>query len=301
MRGENRTADQVIAAIASQSHGVITRVEMLRAGVSAADIDRRARRGALIRVHRGVYRAGHCAPSTEAEYLAAVRSCGSDALLCGRAATYLLNLIRRGLAPPPEVAVPTERRVPGVRTRRDRRRSERHAALYRGIPVTSVARTLVDFAAEATIDELALACHEAGVRHRTTPAQVKDVLRRCPNSPGAAHLHAVMLGEVNVTLSRLEAEFLKVLREAGLTLPQTNRVAGSKRVDCRWPDHRLTVELDSYRFHNSYYAWEQDHRRAREARARGDEFRRYTWYDVTQGRRAIVTELRQLLAAGRPA
>jgi hypothetical protein len=280
---------------------VITRLEMLGAGVSAADIDRRAHRGALIRVHRGVYRVGHCSPSVEAEYLAAVRACGNEALLCGRAAAYLFYLIRRGLPPPPEVAAPTERRVAGIHTRRDRRGIERDAAIYRRIPVTSVARTLVDFAGASTIHELARACHEAGVLHRTTPGQVKDVLTRRPSSPGAGELRAVMAGDVNVTLSRLESEFLKVLRDAGLPLPQTNRQAGGRRVDCRWPEYRLTVELDSYRFHNSYYAWEQDHRRAREARARGDEFRRYTWYDVTEAREAMVAELRQLLQPRRPA
>ena len=83
-------------------------------------------------------------------------------------------------------------------------------------------------------------------------------------------------GDVRVTLSTLERKFLARLRAAGLPLPLTNRVAGGRRVDCRWPDHRLTVEVDGYRFHRSRHAWEQDRRREREARARGDEFRRYT-------------------------
>ena len=65
-------------------------------------------------------------------------------------------------------------------------------------------------------------------------------------------------------------------RKNGLALPETNRVAGGRRVDCRWPERRLTVELDGYRYHRSRHAWEQDRRREREARARGDEFRRYT-------------------------
>lgn len=280
---------------------MVTRLELLGAGISGADIDRRARRGALIRVHRGVYRVGHRAPSTEAEYLGAVRACGSEALLCGRAATFLFSLIRYRVPPPPEVAAPTERRIAGIRTRRDRRGFERDAFVYRRIPVRSVARTLVDLAANCSINELARACHEAGILHRTTPAQVKEVLRRRPSSPGAGKLRAVLEGDFHVTLSRLEAEFLKVLSDANLPLPQTNRRVGGYRVDCRWPEYRLTVELDSYRFHNSYYAWEQDHRRAREARARGDDFRRYTWYDVTEGRRAMVAELKQLLHARRPA
>jgi hypothetical protein len=35
----------------------------------------------------------------------------------------------------------------------------------------------------------------------------------------------------------------------------TNRPAGAHYVDCRWPEHHLTVELDSYRYHRSRYSW----------------------------------------------
>jgi hypothetical protein len=98
-----------------------------------------------------------------------------------------------------------------------------------------------------------------------------------------------------VTLSVLESRFLRVLREAGLPLPVTNRHAGEKRVDCRWPALRLTVELDSYRYHRSRYAWEQDRRRERDARARGDEFRHYTYGDVLDEPELVLAELRSLL------
>jgi hypothetical protein len=78
-------------------------------------------------------------------------------------------------------------------------------------------------------------------------------------------------------------------------LPQTNRPAGSRRVDCRWPEQRLTVELDSYRYHQSRHAWEQDRHREREAHARGDDFRRYTYGDVFDDPRMMLAELRALL------
>jgi hypothetical protein len=74
-----------------------------------------------------------------------------------------------------------------------------------------------------------------------------------------------------------------------------NRKAGERRVDCRWPDHNLTVELDSYRYHSSRHAWELDRRREREAYARGDDFRRYTRNDVFEGPELILAELRGLL------
>ena len=92
-----------------------------------------------------------------------------------------------------------------------------------------------------------------------------------------------------------------LLREEGLPLPRTNRVAGGSRVDCRWPEHRLTVELDSYRYHNSRQAWQADRRREREAYARGDQFRRYTWGDVFEDSRLMRRELRTLLGDNDPA
>jgi very-short-patch-repair endonuclease len=295
MRPQNRTAERELARIAYAAHGVVTRRELLRAGITAAEIKQRLRAGALLREHPGVYRVGHRAPSIEARYLAAVLACGDGALLSGLAAGHLLGLVK-GSAPPPEVTTPTERRVAGVATRRSRRLHPSDATTSRRIPVTTVARTLVDLAAVLGSGDLARACHEAGVLHGTTPAAVERVLIRRPNSAGAAKLRAIMRGDVRVTLSRLERRFLDRLGAARLPFPDTNRAAGGRRVDCRWPDHRLTVELDGYRYHHSRHAWEQDRQREREARARGDEFRRYTYGDVFERPRLMLAELRELLS-----
>jgi hypothetical protein len=188
--------------MAGAEHGVVTRAELLRAGISAAGIQRRVRKGVLLPEYPGVYRVGHRAPSVEAQYLAAVRACGEGALLSGRAAGYLLGLLK-GRPPPPEVTTPTWRRIDGVRTRRSRIIGPRDATTFRGVPVTTVPRTLTDLAAVLALDDLARACHEAGVFHRTTPAQVEAVLAERPNSRGAANLRKVLRGEVRVTLSRL--------------------------------------------------------------------------------------------------
>jgi len=174
-----------------------------------------------------------------------VLACGEGALLSGRATGHLLGLLK-GSPPAPEVTTPTQRRIPGVTTQRSRNLDPRDATLFRCIPVTTVPRTLVDLAAVLNVDQLARACHEAGVLYRTSPAQREGVLARRPNSPGASNLRRVLRGEVHVALSKLERRFLEVLRQAGLVLPQANRPAGGRRVDCRWPEQRLTVELDSY-------------------------------------------------------
>jgi very-short-patch-repair endonuclease len=290
-----RTVERVVARIAQRQHGLVTRDQLINAGVSARQIRVRVARGSLFREHRGVYRVGHRAPTTEATYLAAVLAAGEGAGLSGLAAGYLNGLVK-GRPPPPEVTARTERRIEGVKTHRCRFLNARSCTVVSGIPVTSVARTLVDIAARLSDEALARACHEAGVQYRTTPADVAAELALRPNIPGARRLRRVIEGDVHVTLSALERRFLQHLDVDGLRLPITNRPAGGRRVDCRWPDQRLTVELDSYRFHNSRRSWEQDRRREREARARGDEFRRYTHEDVFEDPRFMLRELRLLLS-----
>jgi Transcriptional regulator, AbiEi antitoxin len=295
---QDGTVEEVLARIARRQHGVVTRGQLLDAGVSSDAIKWRIREGSVIRVHRGVYRVGHRAPSIEARYLAAVLACGEGAVLSGLAAGYLWGLVK-GTAPPPEVTAPTKRRIKGVRTRRARRR-DTEATTRHGIPITTVPRTLVDLSSSLQSADLARACHEAGVLHRTTPRQVEEILRHRPSAPGAKRLRKVLRGEVQVTLSRLERRFLERLREARLPQPETNRKAGAHRVDCRWPQHNLTVELDSYRFHNSRHTWELDRRREREAHARGDDFRRYTRDDVFEQPLQMLGELSALLRVGTP-
>ncbi len=281
MPPQARTVEAVIGELASVQHGVVTRAQLIEEGVTAEEIRQRLKRGALLPEHPGVYRVGHRAPSVEATYSAAVLACGEGAVLSDRAAGHLLGLLR-GAAPAPEVAALKERKIPGVRVRRARRGEPPEATTWHGIPVTTVPRTLVDLAASLSFADLARACHEAGVRHQTTPAEVDTVLQRRPTSAGAKNLRRVLHGDVRVTLSTLERRFLTLLRQVGLRLLETNRPAHGRRVDCRWPAHRLTVELDGYRYHSSRHAWELDRHREREARARGDEFRRYTYGDVCE-------------------
>jgi hypothetical protein len=281
MGPQNRT-DQIIARLAWWNHGVVTRQRLLAAGITQKEIRVRIARGSLIVVYPGVYRVGHRAPSVEADYMAAVLACGEGALLMEAAAAHLYELIK-GQPPGPVVRTRTERRIDGIethRTRRDQRGTE-----WKGIPITTVPQTLIDLTPSLPADQLARAAHEA---------QVRFGIRPDPTMP--PKLRAILEGDIPVTLSELEARFLTLLAEHGLPRPITNRLASKRRVDCRWPDHRLTVELDSYTFHNTRHAWEQDRRREREAHARGDQHRRYTYGDVFEDPRAMLAELHALLA-----
>jgi hypothetical protein len=142
--------------------------------------------------------------------------------------------------------------------------------VHRGVPVTAVPATLVRLSSLLSFDELARAAHEAAVRYGITA--VDDAPRR---------LKAILEGDAPVLLSRLGRGFRARQRAADLPLPVTNRPAGAHYVDCRWVVHGLIVELDSYRFHRSRHAWEQDRRRFKEP----DQ---------------MLAELRDILLARRP-
>jgi predicted transcriptional regulator of viral defense system len=186
MRRKVRSADEEIARVAGGQHGVITRRQLLAAGLDGAAVRRREAKGLLHRVHRGVYRVGHRAPSLEARYLAAVLACGEGAVLSGLAAAHLFGLVR-GWLPPAEISSHSHRRVPGIAARRVRL-DRQDVTVYRGIPITTVPRTVVDLAARLGPAELARACHEAEVRHGVRAAAAQAALARRPTARGAAKL-----------------------------------------------------------------------------------------------------------------
>jgi len=173
VRPKGGTAERIRGEVAERAHGVVDRVELLATGITQGEIKQRLANGALLREYRGVYRVGHRAPSVEASYLAVVKACGEGAVLSGRAAGHLFGLLRARAAPEPEVTARTAHYIEGIKTRRSRSMDPRDCTRWKRIPVTTVARTLVDLAAVLAFDDLARACHEAGVRYRTTPAEVE--------------------------------------------------------------------------------------------------------------------------------
>jgi very-short-patch-repair endonuclease len=295
MGGQLNAAHHEVARIAARQHGVITSVQLLAAGLTPRMIERRVEKGTLHRVHRGVYRVGHVAPSTEARYLAAVLAAGDGALLAGKAAAHLMRLLN-GPAPAPEVVAQNQRRIKGVRTKRMQTLDGRDGWIHEGIPCTTIARTLVSLAGSLHGEDLARACHQASVLYRTQPEDVEAVLARHPNAPGAATLRSILRGDIKTTLSKLERVFLHLLGKNNLELPETNKRHNGRYVDCRWPARHLTVELDGYRYHSTRHAWEQDRQREREARRRGDDFRRFTSGDVFDHPNQMLDELGPLLA-----
>ena len=122
------------------------------------------------------------------------------------------------------------------------------------------------------------------MHHSTTPDHVAACMQRNPHLPGAAKLWLALGGDV--TLSKLEDGFLALLRRYGHPLPRTNIDHAGDKVDCHWPQLGLTVELLSFRFHGSRYAFEAD-----VARRRRSNHIAFTWGDVFERGSQTVAEL----------
>lgn len=284
------TPEQVLDRVASRAHGIVTLEEARDAGLTPGEVRHRVEVGSLIREHRGTFRVGHRAPDHRARYMAAVKACGRRSALDGFAGCHLLALIDRE-PEIVEVVAPSTRRVPGLRVRESRNREIR-SRIVDGIPVVYPARALLSVASRLDQEQLAAACHVAQVRYRVTPAAVDVELGGLRGPAGTRRLQRLLFGDDPLVLSRMEKEFVRLLRGNHLPLPNLNRLVASRRTDCHWPDYRLIVELDSYQFHNSRQSWRRDRRREAEARARGEELLRFIWEDIFVDRSEMMRELR---------
>jgi hypothetical protein len=73
--------DHVIAALAATQRGVVTRQQLLAAGLSSKEVATRVRANRLLALYPGVYAVGHAMLRREGAWLAAVWACGPRAVL----------------------------------------------------------------------------------------------------------------------------------------------------------------------------------------------------------------------------
>ena len=78
-RSSHGFADRVIAAIAARQFGVVSRRQLMEAGVTRRQIERRLEAGRLHALHLGVYLVGHQVPAPCAREMAALLACGEGA------------------------------------------------------------------------------------------------------------------------------------------------------------------------------------------------------------------------------
>jgi very-short-patch-repair endonuclease len=258
------TRDAAVAWVAARQLGLITVPQLQIAGVGRGRITRRVAAGTLHRRFRGVYLVGHPTPLPGAAELAAVLAVGPGTFVSHRSAVALWGLAK-SLPADIEVTVAGREcrsreglRVHSVETLDPRDRAGRH-----GIPVTSVARALIDHASVVGYEESERTIAEAfALRLLTEPALIAAT-ERVPNRAGVAQVRAILgqPGGPSRTRSGGERAMLRLIRAAGLPEPLTNHPLNGFNADFFWPDVGLIVELDGGDFHRPRPAFERDHRR----------------------------------------
>jgi very-short-patch-repair endonuclease len=287
--------DGVVQALAGRQHGVVSRAQLTSAGLTRREIGRRIEAGWLVPLHRGVYAVGHTALTRKSHLIAAVCACGPGALVGYRSAGALWGWLRsRGAI---EVTAPRSRtKHDGILLHRSRSIHEHDRAIVDGIPVTSVARTLVDLADVLTEKRLADAVHEAEVQRLFDLNQVNQVLDRLPGRRGRHKLRRVLAAYGDIqpsTRNRAERHVFQMCNEHGLPRPQVNTWIGAHEVDFYWPDAALVLEFDGEATHLTHRAFHADRARDRALAARGIHVVRATARDEHA---ALAQELAAILA-----
>jgi hypothetical protein len=277
----------VIGEIAAKQHGVVARRQLVEAGLEPRAISRLLAAGWLHPLHRGVYAAGHRAVGSHGRDLAAVLACGAEARLALRSAGALWAMTKpwRGDV---DVIASSGRTRKGIQVHRTRSLPRSDVTRHYGIPVTTPARTLIDLATVVDLPTLEDAVAEALVRGLVTVSAL------VPRATGAL---AEALGLAEPTRSRLERAFRRFIAQHDLPPPVINGFVEGYEVDAHWPDARLIVEVDGWRYHSSRRAFENDRERDAVLQAAGWPVVRVT---ARQLDGATATRLRGLLRAAGP-
>jgi Protein of unknown function (DUF559) len=174
----------------------------------------------------------------------------------------------------------------------------------RGIPVTTLPRTIFDLAAVLPRARVERAINEAEVRRLTDTLSLADFVERYPRRSGVATVKAILAARsagMNLTRSELEVRFLSFLEKAGLPPPEVNAylfVNGSWiECDFVWRNARVIAELDGLAAHGTATAFERDRARDRMLSARGWRLVRITWRQLHEEAPAVAYDLSALLTS----
>jgi G:T-mismatch repair DNA endonuclease (very short patch repair protein) len=253
--------------VARRQDGVFSREQAQTCGLSRAEVRWRLEAGRLERIWPGVFRIVGVPPSwrqhARATLLAAARG-GGEVALSHASAAYVYGLDGfSGKAPYPlDLMVERGHQTPLLRGVSVHRAS---ATLptnsFRGLRVTTLAKTMVDLASRLTGAPLELALDSAQRLSPTLGRALHTLLVR--GQPGVAHLRELLDSRLAHTDSPLEARVFRRLRTEGLAVPSNQFEVSDEdgfvaRVDFAWPTRRVALHVDGYRWHYQRERFERD-------------------------------------------
>ena len=290
-----------VMELASRQGGYVTRVQLIRAGLSPSAVDRRIRSGELTTVSEATYRVFPSARHIDlmrGALLALPR-----AVVSHQSAAHLLQFPRLPTpVPTVTVASNTTHDFRGVMVRRCDDLAENHLTKVEGLAVTIIARTLFDLAGILVYREFDAIAEALLIDGRLRLPQL-DVMtdqlaRRGKRGSRAVRDFITIRGQGDPRASALERRGRAVLVSAGLPAPIPQYPVPwdpGRRFDDAYPEARLAIEWDSRAWHLQRTAMMADRRRDRLAAVHGWRVIRFTWEDVTENPRQVAWVVSSLL------
>ena len=267
-----------VDALAVRQLGLVTRRQMLDV-MSRPQLRGLIDKGLLTPISRGVYRTVGTPLTWEQRVFAAVLSRDGAAAASHRCAARLWGI--RGAERWPVVEITVER----GRSARSGEAQVHSSTLLaeevrrvRGIPVTHVARTLLDLSTLLPEVRLGIALDDCLQRRLITRSELSEFLNKQARSrpPGLVRFRAVVATratEDGPVVSALQQEAARCLVRAGFTgFVQEYRITtanGVRYADIAWPDAKVIVEVDGYAEHGKRHSFDDDRRRINELVAGG--------------------------------
>jgi hypothetical protein len=251
--------------VAGRQFGRISAAQMGMLGIERQTVSRWRRQGYLHRVLPRVYAVGHRARTVESDLTAALLYAGPGAMLSHATAAWWVGLVS---SQPYWIDVSTARRcrsLPGIRVHR-----ERHLERdwHKGLPVTLLTQTLIDFASAASLTDVRRALARADYQGTLKAEVVARALG--PGRPGSARLRGALerhLPSLAEARSRVEAVFMELCEAYDLPLPELNAEVMGWEVDIVWRKQRIVVELDGPGNHRTPAQIRRDRRKEMHLRA----------------------------------
>ncbi len=262
--------DTQLAQLAARQHGIVGLPQLRQLGMTDSGVRKRLHRGRLHRVHRGVYAlTPRSLVTREGLWMAAVLACGPWAALSHRSAAHLHGLratTRAGI----DIVVPRPviRRYDGIDVHRSVTLTDQDVTAVDSIPVTTLARMILDLAAVVEQRAVERVIGDAVDQGMFDLRALDDQLGRNPRHPGAAIVRAALGPDrPGLTDSELEELFVAIWWPTGLPRPQTRFHVDPGdggpliRADFAWPDAKFDLETDGGRYHASDRRRQRDYRR----------------------------------------
>jgi very-short-patch-repair endonuclease len=252
-----------LGRLAQRQWGVVTRAQLIEVGLRDRGIAEWVRAGRLRRLYQGVYAVGHDRLMRQGRWLAAVMACGPGAALSHRDAAVLWDL-RQSNSAYIDVIVPSQsgRKRAGLRIHRSSRLRPAEVTVRHGIPVTTVARTLLDLADVLDGQALKRVITEAEYLNRLDMAALNAVVSANPGRRSARLMEAAA-GRRHRTRSKLEQRFLRLLERHRVEEPESGVWIEGYETDFLWTRAGLVVELDGFAAHKTRATFDADRLRDR--------------------------------------